>query len=164
MLYNGGSESGFMVEETEFGPSIAKLWGSENGYFYGYYVNNTKADGLLDCLCSGDSLYAFGFADLINWSDVYSYIDGEVVFAEDGSDIYKGKVCVVIFNENGEAEHMPLAGASVLMNGEVLDGLFSDENGEFSVPLLSSGEYNITVVSSDYVLIPPVCHFDFTVG
>ena len=39
-FFEGGAKAGFTFEETEYGMSIIKFWGVENGGSYGYYVNN----------------------------------------------------------------------------------------------------------------------------
>ena len=62
--YNGGAEAGFASAETEYGLSLNKLWGVENGGSYGYYKNNVSAMSLSDTIADGDYITAYAFSDL----------------------------------------------------------------------------------------------------
>ena len=37
--FSGGAEAGYGTKQTEWGLSLTKLWGIENGGSYGYYVD-----------------------------------------------------------------------------------------------------------------------------
>lgn len=71
--YEGGAASGYASAETEYGLSLAKLWGDESGSF-GYYVNNSSAWSLGDAVEDGDHVYAFIYQDTTGWSDEYSFL------------------------------------------------------------------------------------------
>lgn len=73
--FEGGSEAGYATAETEYGLSVTKLWGVENGGSYGFYLNNAYVDSLLAPLTEGDVVSAFSYADLTGWSDAFSYFD-----------------------------------------------------------------------------------------
>ena len=62
-FYEGGAEAGYATAETQWGLSLAKLWGVENGGSYGYYVNNVSANSMADELHDGDHLNAFAYTD-----------------------------------------------------------------------------------------------------
>ncbi|MBQ4628962.1 MAG: hypothetical protein IJB44_07775, partial [Clostridia bacterium] len=46
--YDGGASAGFGTEETQWGTSLMKLWGVENGGSYGYKVSNGNPMSLGD--------------------------------------------------------------------------------------------------------------------
>ena len=48
--YEGGAAAGFATQMGDYGLSITRLWGVENGGAYGYYVNNQMSMGLSDVL------------------------------------------------------------------------------------------------------------------
>ena len=48
--YEGGAAAGFATQMGDYGLSITRLWGVENGGAYGYYVNNQMSMGLTDTL------------------------------------------------------------------------------------------------------------------
>ncbi len=73
--YSGGSAAGYKASKGNWGLSIDKLWGIENGGSYGYYLNNGMCMSLTDTVKDGDYLAAYSFSDLTNWSDCYSYFD-----------------------------------------------------------------------------------------
>lgn len=49
-----------------------KLWGTENGGSYGYYVNNVSTWSLTDPVDEGDYVNAFVYTDLTTWFDTYA--------------------------------------------------------------------------------------------
>ena len=56
--YEGGSAAGYGSSKSEWGLSMTKLWGVENGGSYGYFVNNAPSDSLADEVKNGDSVAA----------------------------------------------------------------------------------------------------------
>ena len=46
--FEGGAAAGYLSEMTEYGLSLKKLWGTDNGSGYGYDVNNEGAMSLSD--------------------------------------------------------------------------------------------------------------------
>ena len=145
--YDGGAAAGFATASTEWGLSVSKLWGVENGGSYGYYVNNTMAMGLADELKEGDYLAAFVYVDAKGLSDAYAYIElaqkqPETVgrFALEAK--YLG------FDENWNTVTMPLAGASVYVGDKKTD-VVTDENGAFELSFTENGAYTVTVKSAE---------------
>ena len=45
-FYEGGAEAGYKSSVGQYGLGLDKLWGTENGGSYGYYLNNTMSMGL----------------------------------------------------------------------------------------------------------------------
>ena len=73
--FDGGAAAGYGSASTEYGLSMTKLWGVENGGSYGYMVNNASAWSLADPVKTGDHVYAFVYTDTTGFSDSYSYFD-----------------------------------------------------------------------------------------
>ena len=73
-----GAEA-YSAVPTEWGLSLMKLWGVENGGSYGYYLNDASAFSLLDPVKDGDHVKAYVFTDLNAFSDTYGYFDAAYV-------------------------------------------------------------------------------------
>lgn len=151
-LYDGGAETGYAAEETEYGLSMTKLWGAENGGSYGYYVNNASAWSLNDPVGEGDHVYAFSYADLEGWSDVYTYFD---TLTAEGGEAELTLYCLG-FDENWEPVAEPLEGATVTVDGNALRTT-TDADGKVSVSLSEPGRHVISAAAADRVIAPPVC-------
>lgn len=158
--YNGGSEAGYASIETEYGVSLNKLWGVENGGGYGYYKNNESALSLSDTITDGDYINAYAFSDLTAWSDVYSWFD------IDSADLDAGdEIALVLFYAGYDADWNPVtlfaSGAVITVNGEKTH-LTADSQGMVSIKLDKVGEYVISAVSDSQTLVPPVCKVTVT--
>ena len=151
--YDGGAEAGYLAEDTEYGISISKLWGVENGGSYGFYLNNAYIDTLLAPVAEGDIVSAFSYSDLTGWTDVFSYFDK----AQASSD---GEITLTLsyigYDENWNPVATPAAGAAITVDGVTADGVVTDENGTFTLTL-EKGEHVISAVSDTLTLVPPVC-------
>ena len=77
-FYEGGAVEGYASGKSEYGLSMTKLWGSENGGSYGYYVNGAAAWALDDPVADGDYVDAFVYTDLETWSDMYCCFEQRV--------------------------------------------------------------------------------------
>jgi len=166
-FYKGGIK-GYATEDLgKYGQCISRLWGVDNGGFYGFHVNNnldfSGEEQLSDPVLPGDYVYAFSFQDLETWSDIFSYITGEIQTAEDGTSCYSGVLMTLERDEFQKQLRLPLSGAEIVVNRDKT-GIFTDEDGCFSVPLSVSGSYELCAEAADLTLIPPVCRFDITVG
>ncbi len=162
LLYNGGAQAGFAAESTQYGLSLTKLWGVENGGSYGYYVNNIPATSLADPISDGDSIYAFSYEDLTGWSDAYAYFD--VSFAETGVE---GLVdlCLTVtgYDADWNLTAEPCANAQIYVcAADVSSEYFyaegaTDENGQVCLTFLKPGTYYVTARSEAQIITPPVC-------
>lgn len=153
-LYEGGAEAGYAAQAGDYGLSLTKLWGVENGGSYGYGVNNITAWNLKDPVADGDYVYAFSYADLTGWSDCYSYFDTPAATAE------AGEVTLTLFYIGYDADfnpvELPVAGAAVVINGEASQYV-TDEDGRATVRFDGAGTYVVSALSDTLTLVPPVC-------
>ncbi len=152
--YSGGAAAGYSAVQSDWGLSLAKLWGIENGGSYGYMINDSMAMSLSDELKDGDHVYAYVFTDTAGWSDSYSFFDIKTV------DILEGKTVTLTLSASGYDENwapvvLPLAGAVITLNGEKTSYV-TDANGKVDVTLETRGDYIISAVSDSMTLVPPV--------
>ena len=149
--FEGGAEAGYGSADTEWGLSLSKLWGIENGGSYGYYVNNVGAFSLTDELNDGDVLTAFVYTDLVTWSDAYTYFDKY--------EVEEGEVTLTLYmigwDENWMPVEVPVAGATIVIDGEATEYV-TGEDGTVTFTLPAGAEF-ISAQSDAFVLVPPVC-------
>lgn len=150
-FYAGGAAEGYAAEETEYGLSLTKLWGVENGGSYGYYINNASAMSLLDAVAEGDHVYAFSYADLETWSDAYAYFD-----VTDTAGETELTLSYAAFDENWNPVEMPLANAVLTIDGEETRSV-TDENGKVTVSVSESGRHIVSATAADMTITPPIC-------
>lgn len=148
--FDGGAAAGYTAESTDYGLSLTKLWGIDNGGAYGYYLNNASCLSLADPISDGDRVQAYAYRDLENWSDTFSYFrsndDDSLTLIMQGHDA------------DWNVVESPIAGAQVTINGADA-GIVTDENGSFSIPaerISEPGDYVISATYDDAVLVPPV--------
>jgi len=153
-FYDGGAEAGYEAVNSDYGLSINKLWGTENGGSYGYYVNNASAWSLADPVNSGDHLNAFVYTDTTAWSDTYCYFDKNDYISSDGDVALT--LSAASFDADWNPVTVPVAGADITVNGEKV-GAVTDENGQVTLRFTGDGDYIISAVSDTQVLVPPVC-------
>lgn len=158
--YNGGAGAGFASGETEYGLSLNKLWGIENGGSYGYYKNNTSAMSLSDVVADGDYITAYAFSDLTAWSDVYSWFDIDSAELDTGAEM-----ALTLSYAGYDADWNPVtlfaSDAVITVNGEKTD-LTTDSQGKVEIKFDEAGEYLISAVSDTQTLVPPVCKVTVT--
>lgn len=135
--FEGGAAAGYASEQSDYGLSLTKLWGCENGGSYGYYVNDASAMSLADPVKDGDRINAFVYTDLKTWSDKYCYFDKTSVTAQ-----------------SGESFSLVLAEAG--FDGEATD-FVTDADGRVSVTVSEAGSHVISAISDSETLVPPVC-------
>jgi len=153
-FYADGAE-GYGTFMSDYGLSLGKLWGEENGGSYGYYVNNASAWSLADPVSEGDHVYAFVYTDLTYWSDTYSWFEKASVKADAGEEI-----TLTLKSAGYDAEWNPVEvvveGAEITVDGEGT-GIFTDENGQATIVIEDSGKAVISAVSDTMTLVPAVC-------
>ncbi|MBQ8830470.1 MAG: hypothetical protein IJ017_02605 [Oscillospiraceae bacterium] len=150
--YDGGAAAGYLAQDTEYGISIAKLWGVENGGSYGFYLNNAFVDTLLAPVADGDIVSAYSFSDLVGWSDMYSYFD-KVQVSTDGEVTLT--LTYIGFDENWSPVDIPAANVGITVDGEVVNSV-TDENGTVTLTL-EKGEHVVSAYTDAMTLVPPVC-------
>ncbi len=153
--YAGGAAAGYGSGMTDYGLSMNKLWGTENGGGYGYYVNNASAWSLADPVTDGDYINAFVYTDLTAWSDTYCFFDVQRVEGTVG-----GAVTLTLSAAGYDAEYnpitVPVENAVITINGEAT-AYTTDANGSVTIPLDKSGTLLVSATSDSQNLVPPVC-------
>lgn len=155
-FYEGGAEAGFAVAETDLGTSLAKLWGTENGGSYGYYVNNVSSWSMKDPIKDGDLVSAFVYTDTAYFSDAYSFFDKS--FGEINAD--KGEtidltLSYIGYDADWNTVVLPLEGAHIVLNGQETD-FVTDADGKVTVDFMTGGDYIVSAVSDKVNLVSPV--------
>ena len=153
--YDGGAAAGYASAMSDYGLSLAKLWGTENGGSYGYYVNDVAAWGLADPIADNDRVNAFVYTDLTAWSDTYCYFDVVTMDAKAG-DTLTLTLSAAGYDADWNPVTLPVAGATITLNGEKTDAV-TDENGKATVTLSGEGTLILSAVSDTQTLVPPVC-------
>lgn len=153
--YDGGAEAGYATTDTEWGLSLTKLWGVENGGSYGYYINNTSAIGLTDPVKDGDYLNAFVYSDLTAWSDKYCFFDKNTASGTEGDTItltlsYAG------YDAEWNPVVLPVESATVTVDGKATE-YKTDAEGKVTITLDKAGDVVISATSDTQTLVPPVC-------
>ncbi len=158
--YDGGAEAGFASGETEYGLSLNKLWGVENGGAYGYYKNNVSALSLSDTITDGDYITAYAFSDLTAWSDVYSWFDIDSAELDTGAEM-----ALTLSYAGYDADWNPItlfaSDAVITINGEKTS-FTTDSQGKVEIKFDEAGEYVISAGSDTQTLVPPVCKVNVT--
>ncbi len=149
-------ENGYVSEATEWGRSMVKLWGVENGGSYGYYINNASPSSLLDTVKHGDHIYAFVYTDTLGFSDTYSYFDSNILYNLERGDEVTLTLMQAGYDENWNPVSTPLAGAIITVNGKATD-FVTDVNGKVTLTLDDAGALCISAEKEGMNLVPPVC-------
>ena len=149
-----GAEA-FLAEQTEWGLSLYKLWGVENGGSYGYMLNDVSAWSLVDPVKDGDHVKAYAFTDLTAFSDTYAYFTAPVAAAVVNTEIAL-TLNAAGYDADWNPVILPVAGATLTVNGEKTD-VVTDENGNAVLTLAEAGTYTVSAVSETMTLVPPVC-------
>ena len=144
----------FAVRESEYGPTIEKLWGVENGGSYMYYLNDGFVTGLRTEVKDGDRINVYSFRDLETWSDVYTFFDKSETMVGLGKTLELRLMGYdYSLDPNGGAS--PIAGAYITLNGEKTDHV-TDADGRVSLSFEEMGRYVISAGSDSATLVPPV--------
>lgn len=152
--YTGEGE-GYRAERTEYGLSMTKLWGCENGGSYGYYLNNQSPQSLADPIEKGDSVHAFVYTDLTAWSDTYCYFDKEHV-AVSGDGALTLTLYAMGYDADWNPVSLPVAGASITIDGKATPYV-TDEEGKVTLTFDGAGYCVVSAVKEGVNLVPPVC-------
>lgn len=153
--YHPDGAAAFAAEQSQWGLSMVRLWGIENGGSYGYVLNDASAWSLLDPVQPGDHVKAYVYTDVTNFSDTYAFFTAPVAAAAVNAEV------ALTLSANGYDEAwnpvtMPVAGAFITVNGEKTDAV-TDVNGQAVLTFPETGVYTVSAVSDDVTLVPPVC-------
>ena len=149
-----GAEA-YSAVPTEWGLSLMKLWGVENGGSYGYYLNDASAFSLLDPVKDGDHVKAYAFTDLNAFSDTYCYFDAAYVETSVG-DTVELTLTAAAFDDNFAPITVPVAGATLVIDGEATE-IVTDAQGKARLTILEDGSYLISANHPEMNLVDPVC-------
>ncbi len=143
----------FATVNSDYGLSITCFWSIEHGGASGYYVNDQMAMGLTDVVKNGDRVVAFVYSDATGFSDSYSYFDIKE------TNVKKGEAVTLTlsrlgFDENWNTVVLPVADATVTIDGTAVDGK-TDANGKITFTPAKSGV--VSASSETVTLVPPVC-------
>lgn len=154
--FEGGAAAGYGTSETQWGLSLSKLWGVENGGSYGYYVNSVSAWSLTDAVKEGDFVDAFVYTDTTAWSDAYSFFDkrtGELDL--DKENTVELTLSYAGFDESYNSVTLPVKGAVITINGSPTE-FVTDDEGKVTITIEDAGEYRISATSETQTLVPPI--------
>lgn len=160
--FAGGAAAGYKSSTGQYGLSLEKLCGIENGGNYGYYVNNNAAMSLADEISSGDYIYAFVYKDTTSWSDSYSWFDKNNVSGECGK-AFELTLNHYTYDKEWKLVAEPVSGATILLNG-VPTEFVTDAEGKVTVTLDKAGRNEISAKSDTINLVPPALVANMTGG
>lgn len=160
--FKGGAAAGYKSSTGQYGLSLDKLCGIENGGSYGYYVNNKSSMSLADEISSGDYIYAFVYKDTTAWSDTYSWFDKNTVSGECG-EAFELTLNHYAYDANWNPVAEPVAGATILIGGAPTE-FVTDADGKVTVTLEKAGRNEISAKSEALNLVPPVLVANMTGG
>lgn len=153
--YEGGAAAGYKSENTEYGLSLTKLWGTSNGGSYGYYVNNASAWSLSDEVKEGDYINAFVYTDTESWSDTYCWFNINATTVDAGQKIDLTLMTSVYDVATSGFVTTPVANAFITVDG-VKTEVKTDSDGKASIIVDGNGNHVISAVSDTQNLVPPV--------
>ncbi len=157
--FTGGASAGYKSSESQYGLSLSKLWGIENGGSYGYYVDNNMAMSLVDEVKDGSSVYAFVYSDTAGFSDTYSWFDKNTAEAKQGDEL-ELTLSHITFDANWAPVPAPVEGAVITINGKETE-FKTDAEGKVKVKFDEAGEDILISAKSDSLtLVPPVLTAD----
>lgn len=148
--YKDGA-AGYVYYVGDYGIAMDTLWGVTNGGSYMYYVNDLMPLSLGEEVKEGDSVVAYGFADLEYWGDTYTFFDVKNAAVTIGDTLE-----LTLSAPDWEGNVLPVAGADIYVDGAAT-GIVTDENGKAVVTFDEAGEYLVSAKSETAVLVPPVC-------
>ena len=151
--FDGGAAAGYATEETQYGTSLVKLWGVDNGGSYGYLINNASAMSLNDEVKAGDHVVAYVYTDLVAWSDTYTFFDAVT------AQINAGEELTLTLSMNGyDADWnpvvSPVAGAVITFDG-VATEYVTDADGKVTITPDKSA--TVSAVSDAMTMVAPIC-------
>ena len=153
--YPEGAE-GFLAEDSQWGLSLYRLWGIENGGSYGYCLNDASAWSLVDPIQAGDHVKAYVYTDVLAFSDTYAYFAAPVATAAVNAEVAL-TLSAAGYDEAWNPVTYPVQGAFLIVDGEVDDSIMTDAEGKFVLSFPEAGVYTVSAVSNDLTLVPPVC-------
>lgn len=153
--YPGGAAAGYAASVTDYGISLDKLWGVENGGSYGYFINNASAMSLSDPVKDGDHIAAFIYTDTNSWSDTYCYFNTDAVSAGVGEP-FTLTLLAIGYDADFNQVTNPVAGATITIDGAAT-AIKTGADGKATISIDAAKVGVISAVSDTAILVPPVC-------
>ena len=158
--YKGGAAAGFATTVHEqYGLYVTKLWGDDSGNF-GYYLNNKTPMNAAEPVTDGDSITAFIYKDIEEFSDVYSYFNANTYNLNlDKTNEFELQLKCIHFDYSTDIPTVTeevLPDADITINGEK-SAYKTDADGKVKIKLTEQGSYVISATSKELTLVPPVC-------
>lgn len=153
--FTGGAAKGYATKTGEYGLSITKLWGTENGSGFGYYLNNKSAMGLTDIVKAGDFLTAFIFTDTTNFTDTYTFFNVNTLEAKAGAEI-ELTLSAAAFDADFNPVVKPVKDATITVDG-VATTYKTDADGKVTIKIDTKGTKLISAKSATMTMVAPVC-------
>ena len=153
--FDGGAAAGYLSEMSEYGLSLKKLWGTDNGSGYGYDVNNEGAMSLSDEVKNGAYVTAFIYTDTETWSDTYCFFDKRTASAKAGDEVAL-TLSSVGYDASYNRVISPVGNANITLNGKAVDTK-TDADGKITLKFTDAGTYVISASSDSVNLVPPAC-------
>ena len=146
---------GFDAVDSEYGLSMTKLWGEDNGGSYGYYQNEAAAMSLSDEVKEGDRIVAFSYTDTTFWSDTFCYFDNQEATVKKGETVTL-TLTALMYDLVDYTKMVPtaVAGATITVNGTAIETK-TDAEGKITLTL-EKGENVISASSDLMTLVPPI--------
>lgn len=153
--YYADGAAGYGAEQTDYGLSMTKLWGCENGSGYGYYRNDASAMSLVDAIADGDRISAFVYTDTATYSDTYCFFDMQTAEIQSG-DTLTLTLSAASYDANWNPVTMPVANATILIDGSA-SAYKTNTEGTVTISLTEGGTHIISAASDTQILVPPCC-------
>ena len=153
--FDGGAAAGYLSEMSEYGLSLKKLWGTDNGTGYGYYVNNVGAMSLADEVADGAYISAFIYTDTTTWSDTFCYFDKNTASVKTDEDVVL-TLTSVGFDASYNTVLSPVDKAGITLNGKAVDTQ-TGADGKVTLKFSEAGTYVVSAKSDSMTLVPPAC-------
>lgn len=158
--YTGGAAAGYASAVTQYGLGATKIWGDTSGNF-GYCVNDKMSNGLSDEVKDGDYVNAYINQkmefDPITYemdADCYSFFDKKNIDATPGQNITV-TLTTIQYDADFQPVNIPAVNAIVTLNGTETQ-YKTDANGKVTFTIDNEGEYLVSAIGDDPMLVPPV--------
>ena len=151
--YYYGAEDGFACEETDFGYSMTKIWGTTEGV--GAFYHNGEmpwTDVRTTAVADGDQIDVILYGE--DWSDVYAAFDQTKYTAGIGTAVPM-TLTYSAYDENWNAYLAPLSGGTVTAlaaDGTAAASAEADEDGNVLLTVQEAGTYQLALSSDGMTL------------
>ncbi len=142
VFFEGGAAEGYVSTLTEWGLSIAKLWGDTNRGGFGYYVDNNMCWSLTDAITEGCHLVAFNYADSFTYSDMYTFFDDAEI--DEDNEMITLTLKGYSYDADWNLVAAPIADAPVCVDFDEENPYTTDENGTVVLPYYEYAYYTYT--------------------